>query len=61
MSLSCDERHIVEALGEVWKLFVLLPVEHPNDSTEFCRIIHEAQEKVLSRPARREMMQNERS
>lgn len=55
MELSYEERHIVDRLGEIWNLFVALPVEHANDLPEFCRIIHEAQEKVLSRSGRRQM------
>lgn len=49
------ERAIVLALGRVWDDYLLLPVEHPNDREEFLRAIHAAQEKVLARPARRQL------
>lgn len=49
------EKHLVELLAEAWNAFVFMPIEHPCDRDEFCRGIHALQEKVLARPARREI------
>lgn len=49
------EKQVVYRLGQVWNMFLLLPVEHDDDLADFRRGIHQLQEKVLARPARREM------
>jgi hypothetical protein len=49
------ERATVLKLAEAWNAFLLLPREHNDDVDEFRRLIHAAQEKVLSRPGRREI------
>lgn len=49
------ESALVRALGEVWNDFLKLPQEHPMDRTEFCSAIHQCQEKILSRTARRQL------
>jgi len=51
-----DEKAVVLALADAWNLFLNLPVEHSDDVHEFRRTIHTAQEKVLSRSGRREMV-----
>ncbi len=53
------ERDIVVLLGEVWNLFLELPIQHPMDQQEMCAIIHSAQEKVLARPGLRSMYEQE--
>lgn len=49
------ERATVTALGLVWDMFLSLPNEHADDTTEFRHGIHALQRMVLARPARREM------
>jgi hypothetical protein len=51
--LTPAENNLVRALAEVWDRYIELPVEHPMDRGEFARIIHDAQARVLMRPARR--------
>lgn len=53
--MTPEELKIVEMLAFAWNAFTRLPVEHPSDNEEFCRMIHAAQEKVLARPARRKI------
>lgn len=53
-TLSGDERAVVTALWKAWNVFLRLPEEHADDTDEFRRAIHAAQEKVFARPARRE-------
>jgi hypothetical protein len=50
-----DETAVVLALAEAWNLFLKLPAEHNDDTTEFRHAIHAAQDKVLARAARREL------
>ena len=50
-----DEEKALHALVVAWNLFVALPVEHPDDTTEFRHGIHALQDKILSRPTRREI------
>lgn len=52
-TLSMEERHVLVSLASAWNKFLKLPIEHADDVDEFRRLIHAAQEKVLSRPARR--------
>lgn len=54
-SLTSQERLVVAKLVDTWNEFLLLPVEHDDDVTEFRRIIHAAQEKVLARVGRRQI------
>lgn len=49
------EKKVVMMLGEVWSKYLELPSEHMSDNPEFLAGIHRLQEKVLSRPARREL------
>lgn len=55
-NLTHQEMQVVEKLAEAWNLFMKLPVEHAMDQDEFCRAIHVAQDKVLSRSGRRQML-----
>ena len=47
------EQQILRALGDMWNLYLTLPVEHPDDRGDFRRIIHNAQARILMRPTRR--------
>lgn len=47
------EKEIVEKLGEIWNLFLKLPVEHPTANLEFCAGIHGLQHHIAARPALR--------
>lgn len=49
------EKQLVLMLAEVWNKYLELPSEHISDYSEFCTGIHRLQEKVLARPARREL------
>jgi hypothetical protein len=55
MSLSPSETNVVRALAAAWDLYIELPIEHPMDRGEFAKIIHDAQARVLMRPARRQL------
>ena len=50
-----SERYVVAQLAGAWNAFLALPIQHQDDVDEFRRLIHAAQEKVLARPAIREM------
>lgn len=51
--LERDELHCLGHLANAWNAFSKLPVQHPNDSDEFLRAIHQAQHIVTTRLARR--------
>lgn len=53
--MTPDEIRIVDMLAAAWNAYLALPVEHPCDRTEFMRAIHDAQARVLMRPARRDL------
>lgn len=55
MAMTDEEREIVEKLGEVWNLFLKLPVEHPTAKLEFSAGIHVLQNHVAARPALRNL------
>lgn len=55
VQLTPLERSLACQLGEIWNLFLQLPNEHADDQAEFRHLIHAAQEKVLSRPGRRDI------
>lgn len=55
MTLTTQEKCVVEALAQAWNEFLVLPTEHSDDITEFRHGIHSLQEKVLARPGRREI------
>lgn len=52
--MTQKENLVVTMLAEAWNEFLLLPVEHNDDQTEFRYAIHAAQAIVLSRSGRRE-------
>lgn len=49
------EKRVFDALVKAWNEFVMLPIEHQDDVTEFRHGIHHLQDKILARPARREI------
>lgn len=57
--LTEDERKLALLLADVWNLFLALPIEHPMDRDEFCRGVHRLQDKLLSRPGRRQLNDHE--
>lgn len=60
MTMTDDEREIVEKLGEVWNLFLKLPVEHPTANLEFSAGIHVLQNHVAARATLRDLNSNSR-
>lgn len=53
--LTTPERTVLDALVCAWSAFIDLPDEHPDDRSDFRRLIHDAQARILMRPARREL------
>ncbi len=53
--MTDSEKFALAALVEAWNAFVKLPVEHPDDLTEFRHGIHRLQEKILARSTRRQI------
>lgn len=51
--LTDFERRVLAATVETWNLATMLPKEHDDDINEFRHLIHQLQEKILARPARR--------
>lgn len=54
LTLTPDEQRVLDHLRNAWNAFLDLPVEHADDTTEFRQQIHAAQDKVFSRPGRRQ-------
>lgn len=50
-----QEKLVLDKLVEAWNAFLLLDVEHPDDTAEFRYGIHALQNMILSRPTRREV------
>ena len=55
IDLTEQERAVSQKLAEAWNLYLMLPIEHPDDQDEFRRAIHAASAKVLMRPGRRQL------
>lgn len=53
MTLTEDEEYIIDKLGEVWNLYLMLPIQHEMEQDEFCRAMHRVQDIVASRPTYR--------
>ncbi len=56
LSVTEQEAKVASMLGAAWNAFLELPIEHPSDRTEFCQALHQAQNIVLSRSGRRELI-----
>ena len=54
MTLTQDERKVVDMTADVVNAYWELPVEHPSDRGEFVAAIHHVQDLILARPGRRE-------
>lgn len=50
-----NEREVIDHLVNAWNAFVALPVEHPDDVSEFRRSLHHLQALILMRSGRRTM------
>jgi hypothetical protein len=48
--LTDQEKRVVDALGNAWDEYALLPHIHPADVGEFVQAVHAAQNIVLARP-----------
>ncbi|WP_432787767.1 hypothetical protein [Novosphingobium rhizosphaerae] len=46
---------MIDHLVNAWNAFVALPVEHPDDVSEFRRSLHHLQALILMRSGRRTM------
>jgi hypothetical protein len=57
-AMTPNEHEVIGHLVNAWNVFVSLPVEHPDDVSEFRRSLHHLQALILMRPERRTM--NER-
>jgi hypothetical protein len=53
--LTKEENAVVQALATAWNAFLELPMQHADDVHEFRAGIHRLQEKVLARPAVRQL------
>jgi hypothetical protein len=49
--MTAAELNIVVKLVEAHRMFIALPVQHPNDREEWCEKLHELQRMVMSRDA----------
>ena len=54
--ISSLETEILEDLVQVWNKFMLLPVEHADDTVEIRYAKHDLQQKILKRTGRREFI-----
>jgi hypothetical protein len=59
-ALTEQERKVLDGLAAAWNAFVELPIEHPDDQTEFRHGIHSLQMMILSRPTRRHLQREGR-
>lgn len=53
--LTSDEDDVLNALAAAWNAFLRLPIEHPDQQTEFRQAIHAIQSQILARPTRRDL------
>lgn len=58
-TLTKMEQNVLDALVDAWNDFLELPVEHPDDVTEFRHGIHALQVQILARPTRRQFNKDE--
>jgi len=52
--LSVAEESVVSRLADAWNEFVRLEPVHPDETVEFRRAIHAAQQIIMARPVQRE-------
>lgn len=51
--LTAEEKLCLKHLADAWNIFVQLEGKHPQDNSEFCQAIHDAQKMIALRVARR--------
>lgn len=54
MSLTEQEKSVIDSLVEAWNRFSELPVLHEWDAREFMHGIHQCQKIVMARPVQKE-------
>jgi len=52
-NLTGEEAQILYSLADAWNRFVALDKKHPDDNDDFRRAIHQAQQLIAMRVARR--------
>lgn len=57
--LTDSEREVLTALAELTRKFSQLPLQHPSDPLEWQIALHRLQDLVASRPAYRQLVQEE--
>lgn len=55
LTLTAAENELLVVLGDAFNRFAKLPVLHAHDMPETVRDIHDLQNRVLARPAMREL------
>lgn len=53
--LSDDERAVLDMTAALWNALVNLPAPHEHDNAENMRDIHDIQNRIMARSARREL------
>lgn len=53
MSLTEQEKEILDMTAKLWNAMLALPDKHPHESEEHMRDIHNIQNRVLARVAKR--------
>lgn len=53
IELTMPEKDALQATKELWRYFLDLPIEHPDDIPEMKTLIHTIQAKIMMRPIRR--------
>lgn len=53
LALTDKEKECLKLLAESWNIFVELDSKHPQDDSEFCTALHDAQKMIALRVARR--------
>ena len=51
--LTFQEKECLKHLADAWNIFIGLSAKHPQDNSEFCTAIHDAQKLIAMRVARR--------
>lgn len=51
--LTLQERQVLDLTAELWNAFAALPDKHPSDAAEMQRDIHDIQNRIMARAARR--------
>ena len=59
MSLTPQERDLLDLSADLYNGFAALPEEHPSDAQEFVHHMHALQRIIMARPAHRELRQLE--